>query len=657
MMSRLARDTGGNMLALGALGLLVTMSLVGGGVDMSRAYKVQSRLQAACDAGVLAGRKAVRTSGFDTNAEDTADSFFNNNFDETEHGASGTSFTVVSPDNGNTVNGSASTGVNSTIMRAFGFNTIDLAVSCSASMGVGNSDVTMVLDTTGSMGSRIGYGGPTKIVMLRDAMKNFYDTVQTATAGGNARIRYAFVPYSSSVNVGRLIYDQDPDYLVDEYTIQSREPVYTTTTVEELAGWEDPVTTTGSGQSGQDLIDYEQIGSDVFTNKNDCLDTLPSDTSWATSGSTSTESDTSVNGSGQQVTTTTVSSTQTRLEYTCVYEKVKVGNKKRWRWVPYEALYQREYYDYTFDTRDPVYTTVETNVFDRFAYKPVTYDVSTFKTFSPVTTPTGNNGSGQTSTWEGCIEERSTIPANGFSYNRIQGITPTAALDLDIDTAPDPFDDDTRWAPMWPNVAWYRTSWVSYGRGGRWEMSNVAESETGEQPSSFCPRAGQLLTTMSESAFDAYADSLYPEGNTYHDIGILWGARVSSPQGIFADNVNEDPSNGGNVSRHLIFMTDGALVTNNSIQTAYGIEFHDRRVTGNGSNNQNSRHNSRFLALCEAVKAKGIRLWVIAFDTGLTNDLESCASSDSAFTANDADELNSAFQEIANEVGELRIVQ
>ena len=47
----------------------------------------------------------------------------------------------------------------------------------------------------------------------------------------------------------------------------------------------------------------------------------------------------------------------------------------------------------------------------------------------------------------------------------------------------------------------------------------------------------------------------------------------------------------------------------------------------------------------------------IAFATGLTDDLEACSSENSAFTAEDADELNEAFQEIANEVGELRIVQ
>ena len=166
-----------------------------------------------------------------------------------------------------------------------------------------------------------------------------------------------------------------------------------------------------------------------------------------------------------------------------------------------------------------------------------------------------------------------------------------------------------------------------------------------------------MLSGMSEVQFDNYADSLIATGNTYHDIGLLWGARLISPQGLFASNVNEAPANGANVSRHLIFMTDGSMQPSISVQSAYGIEYHDRRVTDNGSSSQSSRHSDRFLALCEAVKAKGVRVWVIAFATGLTDNLVTCASDESSFLAENADELNTAFQEIAKEVGELRITQ
>src|SRR5690606_9927629 len=136
-----------------------------------------------------------------------------------------------------------------------------------------------------------------------------------------------------------------------------------------------------------------------------------------------------------------------------------------------------------------------------------------------------------------------------------------------------------------------------------------------------------------------------------------WGGRLLSPDGIFQDTVNEDPANGGEVSRHLIFMTDGQMDPSNNIQTTYGIEELDRRVTSDGSDSQQtSRHSSRFRAICSAIKAKGIRVWVIAFTSNLSNDLRNCASDESSFLAADAEELDEAFQEIAKQVGELRII-
>ena len=172
-----------------------------------------------------------------------------------------------------------------------------------------------------------------------------------------------------------------------------------------------------------------------------------------------------------------------------------------------------------------------------------------------------------------------------------------------------------------------------------------------------CPIASQLLTAMTEAEFDAYADALNPQGSTYHDIGMIWGARLASPTGIFQDNVTATAANGGSVARHVIFMTDGQMSTNTGGQTSYGVEWHDRRITDNGYSENNSRHTDRFLAVCEATKAKGIRVWVIAFASNLTTDLETCASADSAFPAASAAQLNTAFQEIAKDVGELRVVQ
>ena len=58
-MSALARDVRGNTLAIMAAALIPLAGLVGGGIDISRMYITKTRLQHACDAGALAGRKAM----------------------------------------------------------------------------------------------------------------------------------------------------------------------------------------------------------------------------------------------------------------------------------------------------------------------------------------------------------------------------------------------------------------------------------------------------------------------------------------------------------------------------------------------------------------------------------------------------------------------
>ena len=653
----LARGTEASVLPIGVAAFIALAALIGGGVDVSRAYMVQSRLQAACDAGSLAGRRAVTTDGFDEHSQQQANDYFDNNFHQSSQAATGTNRSFTSDSSGNVVNGTASTQVPTTIMRIFGFTKIPVSATCTASMGVGNSDVMMVLDTTGSMDDPIGSSGPSKISMLRDAMQSFYNTVVASTSGSNARIRYGFVPYSSSVNVGHLLYDLNPSYVRDSWPIQSKKPVYRTVTVTVVDHYAAPVTTTSTGNSSSTVTAQGDVNATHFTTSNSCNSSLPADTAWTNNGTSSSDTATIINANKQQVTTTTVTQPMTKTTYSCVQRTSGRGRNKTAYYVQTYATYEEDFYNNNIQTADPVYTTVTQNVFDHYSYEQVTYDVSSLKTFSSVATITGPNGTSQSSTWDGCIEERQTTPAASFSFNSLLGITPSGATDLDIDTAPTS-SDSTKWAPMWRQVAYYRTT-------SRGSLTNASTSLYGSalyttssySNYSFCPYRAQLMQEMTSDEFTSYVNNLHAEGATYHDLGILWGARLASPQGIFADNVNEPTSNGAPVSRHMIFMTDGQLDTSNIVQSTYGVELYDKRITTDGSTGLNSRHNSRFLALCEAVKAKGIRLWVIAFDTGLSTDLQTCASDNSAFTANDSAELNAAFQEIAKQVGELRITQ
>ena len=641
----LGRDVAGSMLPMVAAGLVVVMALIGGGVDMSRVYKVQNRLQSACDAGVLAGRKAVTTNGFDSAAQTQASNYFAANFDADQQGVTSASFSPTTSDSGATITATASAAVPMVVMELFGKTSMGVTANCSATEGIRNLDVTFVLDTTGSMGT-ILTGSMTRLDALKAAAKNFYTTVSTSAAGTTARIRYAFVPFSSGVNAGALLYSLNPNNLIDTYTVQSR-VARTKTTVNgsflNNASYSYPQSQEQYAGSGYNTTPA-QYGSSSYASLPACQAATPADGNWTNNGagSSATTNNFSINGGAQHVTRTTVTQPQTRTYYFC--------NRSGEVYYIYGYTASRSYLTYTYGALVPTSTSSST-AFDHWDYRPVTYDMSQYKTGAAVTTYTGTSGGAVSSTWGGCIEERYTRSDATFSYDSSSArITPTTAIDLDIDSAPTS-DDATKWAPQWPELAFYRTN--SSGS----TMSSALLTQVGSQAAAYCPTASTTLAAMTQTAFNTYVDGLIANGDTYHDFGMLWGARISSPDGMWSSIVNQAPSNHQSVSRHLILETDGQPNAAYNIQQMYGIEYHDRRITDDGSTDDDVRHVQRFRALCDAIKAKGIRIWVIATATALTTDLTYCASDSSSYTAASSSQLNSAFQSIAKQIGELRITQ
>jgi hypothetical protein len=179
------------------------------------------------------------------------------------------------------------------------------------------------------------------------------------------------------------------------------------------------------------------------------------------------------------------------------------------------------------------------------------------------------------------------------------------------------------------------------------------------QNSSFyaCPAAAVRLTAWTRTNMLNYVNALTPIGGTYHDIGMIWGARMLSSGGIFADS--PDTYGGMPVTRHIIFLTDGQLAPNCNSYSSYGVEQNDMRVTGAGTcPNQYDRHLQRFRMICNAAKSMNISIWVIALGTTLSQDMIDCASNaNQASTNTDRASLIARFQQIGSQIGALRLTQ
>lgn len=639
LLSRLRKDVAGNTLMLVAGAIIPLTAMIGAGVDIGRTYLVKSRLQQACDAGVLAGRKYMSGTTLSDSAAGRANAFFSNNFPTGSFGTTNVSFTPSRTQDGQ-VTGTASVRVPMAVMQVFGNQHIDLSVVCDARLEVANTDVMLVLDVTGSMAdcpddSSCGGGPGSKIVGLRSAVLSFYDTVSAATST-DSRFRVGFVPYSSAVNLGI-----DPqtntnilpnNWLVNTWTYQSRVANMTT------PGW--TPSTTYDGWTNQ------TYGS-VISNSN-CTkygnNTSFSGFNPSPSGNPTVPTN-DIFRIGQPATVTQTFYQRLTPSYS--------GNKSCTR---------------QYRTATTTYAQNGRFGFTSWDYKPVSYDVSTYKTGAVVNVYTGSgaptgtvaasgaynmmalvNSAGSTvtgtsSTYDGCVEERDTVAQ--ATYPTI----PAGAWDLDVNTTP--VDDATRWRPMWQELIYDRSS------GGGFSNELNVQTSRSYTTSSWCPVPSSKLAVRTRTDVQDYVNSLIPNGNTFHDLGMAWGVRMISPNGMWASE-NTTAPNGRPISRHIIFMTDGIMNTPPAMYNAHGYEESDRRVSGVANTPTTSdlinRHTERFLALCNAARANNITVWTIAFGTSAPSSLVTCADPGKSFVATDTATLTAQFQQIAANIAKLRL--
>ncbi|QIG79907.1 TadE/TadG family type IV pilus assembly protein [Stakelama tenebrarum] len=660
-LAALARDVRANTMAIMGLALIPLAGMVGGGIDISRMYIVKTRLQHACDAGALAGRKAMGAGTWSANnfaAREAAEEFFEANITTSPYGAS--SVEKEFTESGGKVTGAATATLPMTLMRIFGDETETLSVTCDAEMRLPNTDVMFVLDVTGSMGSKaVNTDTQTKIASLRSAVKCFYevvarrDTTEDCSGGnqsggtGQVQVRFGFVPYNTNVNVGRLL---PTAYFADTWEYQTRRPHWSTSTSYQ---WVEQPSTPGSGgnESG-DWSNWTNYGSAQYFS---CPAYPPN----SSTGPTTTTYDTQVVTNGN----TRTWETRTVTGYVDTqYQTIATGIMG---WACQVQQRTRTRGTYTSVVHSEVRQAVTEQSFDGWDYGQYEQDISGLKDGtdwnSYVNLPIGDDGADVPVYWDGCIEERETIANNN------QNVAPTDANDLNIDMIPDQSDHSTLWAPALPGAIFLRGAgqYDNASSTNQWSYSAIigTTNQYRGNPQYYCPPAARKLQEWnSASGFESYVNALNANGNTYHDIGLLWGARLVSPDGIFGSENATTPS-GGSIVRHVIFMTDGDTVAQNYDYAAYGLPWFDRRQNSNGqapsSAEMDHRVNARFLDICTKIKNKNITLWVISFGNGTNNStemrLENCASPGRYRTARDSEALQQTFSAIAGEISQLRL--
>ncbi|MCB9983495.1 MAG: TadE/TadG family protein [Rhodospirillales bacterium] len=170
-------------------------------------------------------------------------------------------------------------------------------------------------------------------------------------------------------------------------------------------------------------------------------------------------------------------------------------------------------------------------------------------------------------------------------------------------------------------------------------------------PNYICPKASILPLSEDMTALKDRIGEMEARGNTYGNIGMVWGWRVLSPEAPFTEGVDWDNNAWRKV---VVMMTDGDNVYS-SPYSAFG-------VSGTHSVNSSGVLDDRLEDVCQNMDTEdNVTIYTITFDTGgidaATEQLyEDCAANGGRHEhVTTSDELISVFRSIAQELSNLHI--
>ena len=188
---RFRTDRRGNFATIFALSAIPLVVAAGAAIDISRAYIVENRLNAALDAAALAVGGA--TGKTQAQLEEIAQAYFDANYPAEKLGVPGAVMVVQS---GSDVILTASAELPTSLMGIVGIDTLSVGASSQVTRQGRKLELALVLDVTGSMSS----GG--RMTALKDAAKLLLQILEDSGAP-EGEIKVSIVPFDTAINVGK----------------------------------------------------------------------------------------------------------------------------------------------------------------------------------------------------------------------------------------------------------------------------------------------------------------------------------------------------------------------------------------------------------------------------------------------------------------------
>ncbi len=190
-LGRFARDEDGAIVAFAVFMFLMIVMVGGIGIDVIRSEMKRTRMQHTLDRAILAAA--------DLNQERDPAAVVEDYFDKSGMTDYLSSVVVEDGLNYRTVEANASLDLDTHFMRLFGIDTLSIPAAGRAEERVGNLEISLVLDVSGSMNSN------SRLSNLKVAAKDFVQTMADNSEDGSLSV--SIIPYATQVSVPENLFN------------------------------------------------------------------------------------------------------------------------------------------------------------------------------------------------------------------------------------------------------------------------------------------------------------------------------------------------------------------------------------------------------------------------------------------------------------------
>ncbi len=200
MLSRLTtwkENREGNVAIILAISIIPILALIGIAIDLQNTNRSREFIQYSLDNAVIAGSREMQAGKSKAEINAYINNFVDGVLKAKKYYASCKPVTVEYPKGTQDINATVKCQQKTTLTELIGFKYLDFSVTSGSTYGIGNVDVAMVFDVSGSMASS------GKIYALKDAAQDAVDIL--LPTGDNAdmgEVRISMVSYSYMMDAG-----------------------------------------------------------------------------------------------------------------------------------------------------------------------------------------------------------------------------------------------------------------------------------------------------------------------------------------------------------------------------------------------------------------------------------------------------------------------